>query len=666
MKRLLLISLSLLAAFIVSAQPRYDFNRMKTEDLNRGVVAFRSGNRVIVSWRVLRSDNKNEPFNVFRNGVQINKEPIAQSGSMFIDEQPLTTDAVYEVKGGGKDGKWTLKADAPDGYLPIKLDKPSSQPEYDSDRIITYSANDASVGDVDGDGQYEIFLKWDPSNSHDNAHVGMTNSTYIDCYRLDGTRLWRIDLGRNIRSGAHYIPYLIYDFDGDGRAELMVKTGDGTRDGQGNVIGDATKDWRCKEKDERYGRIMSGNEYLTVFDGLTGRALATEKYVPQMGRSEDWGDDHANRSERYLAGVAYLDGTKASALFCRGYYTRVAIAAWDWDGKRLSQRWFFDSNKAGNEQYAGQGNHNLRVADIDGDGYDEIVYGSCTIDHNGQGLYSTGLGHGDALHLTVFDPTSDRLQVWACHENRRDGSTFRDAATGKILFQIPSNTDVGRCMAADIDPDNPGLEMWSTESGGIRNIKGELITPPEKDTIGVDEGIERHWGDFKRGIKMPPMRGDDAQVRRKMPPRRDDDGTRMPQKNRQGGRGLSTNFGIWWDGDLLRELLDHEMVMKYDWKTGHVSMIKHFDGMFNNWTKSNPCLSADIIGDWREEVLIRNNESTELRLYVSDIPTTYRMNCLMQDIPYRLSVAAENVGYNQPPETGFYLGPDETVCPFLK
>ena len=382
------------------------------------------------------------------------------------------------------------------------------------------------------------------------------------------------------------------------------------------------------------GRILKGPEYITVFNGLTGEAMASEAYIPERGDVKAWGDGHGNRSERYLAALGYFDGKRASAVFCRGYYTRTVLAAWDWDGKKLTNRWTFDTNDERWRDYAGQGNHNLRVADVDGDGCDEIIYGSMAVDNDGTGLYNTRMGHGDALHMTVFDPTGEKLQVWACHENRRDGSTLRDAATGEVIFQLKSNIDVGRCMAADIDPTNPGLEMWSIDSHGIRNIKGELVSPkPSEDEMKKDKAMadEDDTALFMRGMRLP------------------------------------TNFAVWWDGDLLREMLDHNRVTKYDWTTGRTTLVKEFEGCeFNNGTKSNPCLSADILGDWREEVLVRTTDNTELRLYVSPLPTDYRINCLMEDIPYRLSVATENVGYNQPPETGFYLGPDKPAREFLK
>ena len=623
------------------AQPKYDLTKISREKLNRGLVAVRTQDgRVALSWRTLGSDKKGELFDIYRDGVKLNTQPLTSGGTFFIDEQaPKTSDIIYEVRGGNQNGSFTLKVDAPADYLPIPIQKPEGGTTPDG-RSYQYSANDCSVGDVDGDGQYEIFLKWDPSNARDNAHDGFTGPVLIDCYRLNGEHLWRINLGRNIRAGAHYTQFMVYDFDGDGRAELMVKTGDGTIDGRGNVVGDSAADyrhrpdvqqaetaWNGQQEWSRYnrgqrtkvGRILTGPEYLSVFNGLTGEVMDTKPYVPERGDLNGWGDAYANRSDRFLAAVAYLDGIHASGVFCRGYYTRTVIAAWDWDGKELKQHWTFDTNQPEWRSYAGQGNHNLRVADVDGDGCDEITYGSMCVDHNGQGLYNTGFGHGDAMHL-IADPKDGQLYIWDCHENKRDGSDLRNARTGGVVFQIPSKSDVGRCMAADIDPTNPGVEMWSSDSHGIRTMKGDVLSSAK-----------------------------------------DADNPQHDNTLQLNGRRLSVNFGIWWDGDLLRELLDRETVSKYDWESRSVIDIMKFEGaQFNNGTKSNPCLQADILGDWREEVLVRTPDSRELRLYTTTIPTSYRINCLMEDIPYRLSVAAENVAYNQPPEAGYYIGPDRT------
>ena len=624
MKQKLILTSLLLGMLSAAAQPNYDMKQIKREYLNRGVIAVRNGQQVIVGWRTLTNDAKGQAFDIYRNGNKLNREPLTKGGTFFVDTPPLQTSATYEVRGGSINGRYQLQANAPDGYLTIPLQKPADG-ECPDGRQYRYSANDASVGDVDGDGQYEIILKWDPSNARDNAHDGYTGPTLFDCYRLDGTLLWRIDLGRNIRSGAHYTPFIVYDLDGDGKAEMMVRTSDGTRDAKGNIIGDALADYRHKGPD-RIGRILTGKEYITVFNGLTGEAMDSKPYIPERGDLKGWGDEKANRSDRMLAAVGYLDGKKASAIFCRGYYTRSVLAAWDWDGRELKSRWVFDTNDPQWASYAGQGNHNLRVADVDGDGCDEITYGSMAVDHNGRGLYNTGMGHGDAIHLMAFDPKSRELQVWDCHENRRDGSDFRNARTGEVIFKVPSKSDVGRAMAADIDPNNPGVEMWSADSHGIRNLKGEIINAAK-----------------------------DA-----------DD----PQHNNYlmlGGRWLPMNFGIWWDGDLLREMLDRGKVSKYNWENNTIDDVFTLPGIvFNNGTKSNPCLSADILGDWREEVIARTPDSSELRIFVSPIPTDYRINCLMEAIPYRLSVATQNVGYNQPSEPGFYLGPDETVNPFLK
>lgn len=617
MKSIFIFAVSAFLAVSAYAQPRYSGITM--EKLGRGVVAVRCGaenDSVCVSWRYKSSDPSDIAFNVYCNGQKLNDAPIKDA--TFFKCIASAGDGEYEVRIADSAGEhpedgasFKMRSDSGNGYISIPLDMPEPGVSPDGARY-TYSANDASVGDVDGDGEYEIILKWDPSNSHDNSHDGYTGNVLFDCYRLDGRKLWRIDLGPNIRAGAHYTQFMVYDLDGDGRSEIVMKTADGTRDGAGKVIGDADADYRISGQTEgrgrkggrkMTGRILEGPEYLTVFNGESGKAMCTVDYVPPRGRIEAWGDGYGNRCDRFLACVAYLDGKRPSVVMCRGYYTRTVLAAWDWDGKELKKKWVFDTDEEQWRRYAGQGNHNLRVGDVDGDGCDEITFGSMCVDNDGTGLYNTGMGHGDALHQMAFYPDSDRLQVWDVHENRRDGSDFRDAATGKVIFQLPSRMDVGRGMAADIDPDNYGLEMWSSASEGIRNVKGECIASDAK---------------------------------------------------------VSVNSAVWWDGDLLRELLDGGKVSKYNWKTHKSDVMADFGSeiSFNNGTKSNPCLSGDIVGDWREEVVVRTRDSRELRVYTTTIPTDYRFHTFMEDIPYRISIATQNVAYNQPPEPGFYFGSD--------
>lgn len=600
------VIIACIVALAANAQPNYDYKNMQRENLNRGVVAVPTGqgDSAVISWRYLEEDPMTTGFNVYRDGQLLNQKPI--TGATFLkvanDNSKETQFEVRTVEGKKethqKNGSFTLKSNAPHSYIGIPLNRPEGGTTPDG-RRYGYSANDCSLGDVDGDGEYEIILKWDPSNSHDNAHDGYTGNVLFDCYKLDGTQLWRIDLGRNIRAGAHYTQFMVFDLDGDGKAEVVMKTSDGTIDGQGKVIGDANANYVTTSG--KVGRILSGNEYLTVFNGQTGANMSTVDYVPRLN-SGDWGDNYGNRSERYLAYVAYLDGKHPSVVMCRGYYSRTVLAAWDWDGKKLTNRWVFDSMQNDLRAWSGQGNHNLRVADVDGDGKDEVVYGSMCVDDNGKGLYNTRMGHGDAMHLMGFFPDSNKLQVWDVHENRRDGSTFRDAATGEVIFQIKSNIDVGRGMAADIDPTNWGLEMWSAASNGIRNVKGEFVS---------------------------------------------------------NGR-VSTNFAIWWDGDLNRELLDGARISKYNPQSQIAEVIADYsrECSFNNGSKSNPCLEADIIGDWREELIVRTRQSDELRIYITEYPTEYRFHTFMQDVPYRISVATQNVAYNQPSEPGFYFGSD--------
>jgi rhamnogalacturonan endolyase len=592
------------------------------EKLSRGLIAVNQGNgRVYVGWRLLGTDPQDIAFNLYRfeSGsppVRLNREPISRSND-FVDEGvKLSQPTFYTIRPviAGEEQPagqpFALPANAPvRQYLSIPLRTPAG-----------YTPNDVSVGDLDGDGDYEIVLLQSGGEVVPGAPVAPP-PPLLEAYRLNGTFLWRINLGKNIRSGSHYTQFMVYDLDGDGKAEVACKTADATIDGVGKVIGDANADHRVMDTGSRdYMKVRGGPEFLTIFEGLTGKALATTAYIPATGKWTDWGDATGNRADRFLACVAYLDGVRPSLVMCRGYYgskqgmAKNALVAWDWRDRKLTHRWTFLATRGTgqdqNPQYVGQGNHNLAVGDVDGDGKDEIVYGACCIDDNGRGLYSTGWGHGDAMHLSKMDPDLPGLQVFQAHEAApvAMGATFRDAGTGRLIWARSNKQDTGRAMAADIDPRYQGYECWA--GGGVEGLiscKGVTISK---------------------------------------------------------ARPYSVNFGVWWDGDLLRELLDGIMVRKWDWEKSRENVIFTAAGcVANNGTKSTPALCADILGDWREEVVFRTSDNQELRIYTTTIPSQHRLYTLMHDPQYRLSVAWQNVAYNQPTAPGFYLGTGMNPAP---
>jgi len=616
--RLVLAMLIALSAWVATAGGAYtaladeSAPPRQMEHLTRAPVAIMTEEGIYVGWRLLGTDPTDIAFNVYRDGVKLNSTPLTESTN-YLDPDG-TIDSVYEIR------PVILSEEQPESstttvwarnYLDIPIRKPADGTTPNGE-TYTYHANDGSVGDLDGDGQYEIVIKWQPSNAKDNSQSGYTGETYLDAYKLDGTFLWRINLGINIRSGAHYTQFLVYDLDGDGRAEVVAKTADGTVDGGGHVIGDPNADYRNTN-----GYVLNGPEYLTVFDGRTGRAITTVDYDPPRGNVSDWGDNYGNRVDRFLAGVAYLDGVRPSIIMARGYYTRTVLVAYNFENGQLRKLWRFDTNDPGYGSWTGQGYHSLSIADVDGDGKDEIIYGQITIDHDGSGLYNSGLGHGDALHVGDFIPSRPGLEIFAVQENAGApyGYDMRDARTGEILWGYPTGQDTGRGLTADIDPRYEGAEAWA--------IRGEW-----NSTVG---GLHRATGE-KIADQIP-----------------------------------STNFAIWWDGDLLRELLDHEWndaqatgvgkIDKWDYENLRlVNLLKAEGTLSNNHTKGTPVLQADLLGDWREEVIWRTVDSNALRLYTTTDLTDTRIYTLMHDPQYRLAIAWQNVGYNQPPHPSFFIG----------
>lgn len=562
------------------------------ENLDRGISAISTGSGMMVSWRFLADDSDNSIFKLYRNNALIYTSN-AGNATCYLDKDGKSTDTykVETVESGTVVSSDTCAMQSGSNYLEVKLDVPKAQTSG-----ITYSPNDCTVGDVDGDGQYELFVKWDPSNSKDNSQKGKTDKVFIDCYKIDGTKLWRIDLGVNIRAGAHYTQMLVADYDLDGLAEMVCKTADGTVDGVGNVIGDSSKDYRNSN-----GYILSGPEYYTLFEGSTGKALDTVDYNPGRGTVSKWGDSYGNRVDRFLGAVAYLDGVKPSAVTVRGYYTRMTACAYDVVNKKLVQKWYFDTGNDKTKPGYGDGNHNCMPADVDNDGKQEIVLGATCLDDDGSVLWCLNTGHGDAMHLGDLLPDRKGLELWICHEDKPYGVSLVDASNGKTIFHKDGDADTGRCCAANVWAGNDGAEFWGL---------GNDVFDGSGNTLSC--------------------------------------------------RRPAVNFLSYWDGDLEREILDGYTdkpatisKMKND---GTLTTILSTDGAYTcNTTKGTPCLSADIFGDWREELIVRASDSKSLRIYCTPYETDYRITTLMHDPQYRNQVAGQNISYNQPPHTSFYL-----------
>ena len=659
--------------------PQYQTNARQMEKLNRGLIAVKTTadtrgqavNGVYLSWRLLGDESlENQAFDIYKNGTKIHTTGV-HDATNWIDTSGTASDKYKVVKAGEDASKETEVTPTSNNncaksnevgngnseknsftYVDIPISRPDPVERMGDGKISNYytvdkshegGANDASVGDLDGDGNYEIVLKWDPTDSKDSAGADFTGNAYIDAYKIDPNNdgyMWRIDLGKNVTSGAHYTQFLVYDFDGDGKSEVAMKTAPGTVDGTGRYVTEVgdTDEIRNTDNTKSYigtsGRLKGKNpftQYLTIFDGETGAALYTTDYIPyDAAEDQYWGDGKAkyNRSERYLAAVAYLDGIHPSIVMCRGYYHDSVIRAYTWDGTELTMQWEHKGKKSeSSTTLYGQGNHNLSVGDIDNDGKDEIVYGSAALDDDGKTvLGNTGLGHGDAMHMSDFnnDGTQEVFSVKE-EEFKKYAEDLRVASTGKHFWssgKLVTSDDNGRGVMDNIDDDY-------------------AKSHPNALAIGWSSGI----------ANAHDLNGDDVAA-----------------KPAGAGSGTFDNFLVYWDGDLSRELLDANIIQKYYAATGTT---KRFygpsdgytltGGSTNNYSKRNPSLVADIWGDWREEIIMPVNKGSAtdqayLRIYTSTMPTDYRITTLMHDCQYRLSVAWQNVGYNQPTHASYYIG----------
>jgi rhamnogalacturonan endolyase len=574
------------------------------EDLDRGVVAVKVSGGVYVGWRMLgyeydKSNPTNVSYNVYRGTSKI---ATVTDSTNYLDASGTAT-STYAVSAviGGSEGAQSAQASVwSQNYVRIPLSPPGS----------SYEANDGSPGDLDGDGRYEIVLKWQPGNAQDNSNSGVTDNTYLDGLTLDGKRLWRIDLGPNIRSGAHYTQFAVYDFDGDGKAEVAVKTAPGTKDGKGAYLhtGPAANDDDSKVYRNSDGYVLTGPEYLSVFSGQTGEELATVAFPVLRNSSTSssdvsaWGDNYGNRVDRFNGGAAFVSDTgngktatgRPSIIMQRGYYTRLTMSALNWRSGTLGKLWTFDSNGSGNSKAAGQGDHSAMAADTDGDGAQEIITGSTTIGSDGSLRCTTGQGHGDALHVGEL-VVGKGISVFTVHEGT-GGYDVHNGNTCSFYVNVTGGGDNGRGVAEDIDPKNPGAEMWSATSTG-------LYACSDGSTISSSEPS-------------------------------------------------SQNFLIYWDADESRELLDGAKITKH----GGSTLLSASGCSGNNGTKNTPTLTADLLGDWREELVVRESDSSGLRIYTTTDVTKRRIYTLMHDPTYRMQVSFEQASYNQPPHTGFHIG----------
>lgn len=585
--------------------------------LKRGLMALSlkgagMGNGNLISWRHHASDDQGVKYKLYR-GTSADDQPTVLNMGRYVTTKTNFLDtsgdasSYYRLEVYDKYGTLIETEVSGKTWDNQTLRIPTQTP-VDTRNGATYTPNDASYCDMDGDGEYEIILKWYPSNAKDAASSGTTSNIIFDCYKLDGTRLWRIDMGPNFFASAHTVQFIAWDLDGDGYGEFMAKTAPGTIDGEGNYVLLGNDDPTENLLSGR-GKQDHGPEYITVFDGMTGGELATIPYHTDYAAGlAYWGDSNQNRSERYLAALAYLDGPdkNPSPIFARGYYKGAFVGAYDWDGTELKERWVSRNTVSGQGLW-GEGAHWISVGDCDDDGYQEIVYGSAALDHDGSLLYRTGLGHGDALHLGDFLPDRPGMEVFMVHEESPYGYDLRDAATGKLLLHETASSDTGRGLAAHFDSSSDHSQFIYSASAGMHDCTdGSIIA----DTWAI------------------------------------------------GSSGAGINNRIYWDGDLYDEFFDKSIIAHWNPSTKAFDRYKfnntfYVAGKLNNDTKYNPCVLGDLLGDWREEIVTWNEDDNSLNICATSYTSTFRLPHLMDDLNYRVQVVNQNCCYNQPPHLSF-------------
>ena len=609
----------------------------KATPLKRGLVAVNlsqsGGSGNLVSWRSRGYDNRNYKFKLYKGLSASSINSNLNSGNFIIEKTNFAdtnggTTTYYRLEVYNENGEIVERDTCKAWSSQVKyIDLEGGAPEDIWGRGATYTPNDASICDMDGDGEYEIILKWSPSNEKDAASNGTTSPEYFACYKMSGKRLWILTGGPNMFSSAHTSPFVAWDFDGDGYGEFMIKTGHGAIDGEGNYL--SVDDNPTGNYLNSRGKQESGEEWITVFDGRNGAELKTIPYhTDYAAGSAYWGDSKQNRSERYLAGIAWLDGKDGnpSGIFARGYYNGAFIGAYDWDGTNLTLRWLHRAFTAssGEVKYAngttknlsktvyGEGCHWFSVADVNLDGKQEITYGSGALKSDGTTLYRTGLKHGDALHTSDFDPARPGLEVFMVHEDSPYGMDYRDGTTGEFILHKTASGDTGRGFMANFDPERDG-PLWQASAW-----------PNIFDKDGNSVIAEKTWGG-----------------------------------------GASAQDRLYWTGTLADDFWGKGCLetwntssKNFDRLIGCVNGGNYTYGNTNNSTKQNACLLGDVFGDWREEVICWSAGGTtgyQLVVNATNYQTDYIVPHLLDDIDYRAQIIAENCCYNQPPHLGYNL-----------